>query len=194
MGAAGACPCASSMTRLSIRRLFGLLAGGLNSSRPRDGSCLIADRTLFLSLFRKASPCKPSMSSQFIEGSSFTMYIAFRHRICWPFRGDQPVNAATLSTRLNVAYELFEVRNGEHGLGRILRLGGTSPRGTVKSVRQEMREVLVKLKGSDGSVKRANAIRIRDEIQRSWESDGESSKELQKLFDILDGKLGKATG
>ena len=86
---------------------------------------------------------------------------------------------------LNVAYELFEVRNGEHGLAPIRRLADRVPTGTVDDVRHEVRQVLIQAKGEDGKVKRANAERIKVEMAKSWETGGSCRVELDKVLDEL---------
>ncbi|KAH8119121.1 UDP-Glycosyltransferase/glycogen phosphorylase, partial [Phellopilus nigrolimitatus] len=104
--------------------------------------------------------------------------------ICWPFRGDQPCNAINLTVNLNVAYELFEVRNGEHGLAPLLRLGEKSPSGAVDAVYHEAIEVIKKTKGEDGFMKRRNALRIRSEIDESWKGNGVCTSELVRMLDF----------
>lgn len=86
---------------------------------------------------------------------------------------------------LNVAYELFEVRNGEHGLAPLKRLGDRSPIGTVEAVRHETHHTFILARGDDGKIKRANAGRIRDEMAKSWEAGGSCRLELEKLLDEL---------
>ena len=49
-----------------------------------------------------------------------------------------------VTDNLGIGYELFEVRN-EHGLKPIHRLGDTKPRGTIESVREEVRLALMDL-------------------------------------------------
>jgi len=105
--------------------------------------------------------------------------------ICWPFRGDQPVNAVTLSVTLNVAYELFEARNGVHGLAPILRLGNRAPTGTVEAFVAEILSVLQQAKSEDGELKRSNARRISDEIKNTWVQGGSGWNEIGRLLQQL---------
>lgn len=84
----------------------------------------------------------------------------------------------------NVAYELFEVRNG-HGLRPILRLGGATPEGTVDAVRREAREVMTKVRGEDGEQKRKNVRQLRDELARGWEAEGRSWVEVKRILDSV---------
>ncbi|KAI5123071.1 hypothetical protein M0805_000505 [Coniferiporia weirii] len=104
--------------------------------------------------------------------------------ICWPFRGDQPCNAINLTVNLNVAYELFEVRNGVHGLAPLLRLGEKSPSGSLDAVYREVLEVLKLARGEDGATKRGNALRIQTEITKAWELNGVCNAELSKMLDF----------
>ncbi|EIN06282.1 hypothetical protein PUNSTDRAFT_106519 [Punctularia strigosozonata HHB-11173 SS5] len=73
-------------------------------------------------------------------------------------RGNQPVVAATLSSTLDVAYQLFE-----DGLRPIHRTG-KAPESTVDAVRREFAEVLDKMRGEDGTKKRQNVKRIQQEL------------------------------
>ncbi|KAI5116763.1 hypothetical protein M0805_004980 [Coniferiporia weirii] len=102
--------------------------------------------------------------------------------ICWPTMADQPQNAAQL-TRLNVSYELFEVRTGTYGLRPVHRLG-RAPVGTLEALREETRDVMARAFGADGREKRRNAERIRDEISGSWKEDGYCWKEIRGLLDF----------
>ena len=105
--------------------------------------------------------------------------------MCWPFRGDQPFNAVTLSSTLNVAYELFEARNGPHGLAPILRLNDRAPKGTVDAFTAEFINVLERAQGEDGASKRANAKRISDEIKDIWVEGGSGWVEVRRLVRYL---------
>lgn len=87
-------------------------------------------------------------------------------RICWPFFADQPSNAARLTDVLDVAYELYEVRNGL-GLKPIFR-NGKVPVATVEAVREEAARVLENAFLADGQRKRENLKRLRDAVLSSW--------------------------
>lgn len=104
-------------------------------------------------------------------------------RICWPFAGDQPVNAAILSSTLDVAYELFEVRTGTNGLKPIHRLGpeASAPSGTVQGMQVEVHDMLGRMRGEDGARKRANAQKLSEEIARGWDTNGPCQMELDRL-------------
>jgi hypothetical protein len=101
-------------------------------------------------------------------------------RICWDFAADQPVVALTLSSHLNAAYQLFEVRTGPHGLKPIHRTG-KAPEGTVEAVRKEITDVLEKMRGADGAAKRANAEKIREELARTQQEGGRAYQGLMSL-------------
>ncbi|KAI5117596.1 hypothetical protein M0805_004047 [Coniferiporia weirii] len=102
--------------------------------------------------------------------------------ICWPIMADQPYNAAQL-TRLNVSYELFEVRTGTYGLRPVHRLG-RAPVGTLEALREETRDMMTRAFGEDGREKRRNAERIRNQISGSWAEEGYCWKEIQGLLDF----------
>ena len=103
------------------------------------------------------------------------------YRICWDFSGDQPIVAATLSSSLDVAYQLFEVRTGVHGLKPIRRTGKT-PEGTVESVKREFTEVLANMRGADGTRKRENVKRIRDALVATGQEGGQARQALINLL------------
>jgi len=98
--------------------------------------------------------------------------------ICWPFFGDQPLNAAHLSVDLEVAYELIEVRTGS-GLKPLHRTG-KAPKGTVSAVREEAASVLERAFGEDGQKKRANMRKLQEDVLRSL-SEGTSHSDMKAL-------------
>ncbi|KAI0075143.1 UDP-Glycosyltransferase/glycogen phosphorylase [Panus rudis PR-1116 ss-1] len=104
--------------------------------------------------------------------------------ICWPFAGDQPLNAIRLSVVLNVGYELLEVRTGRLGLKPLYRTG-KAPRGTVEAVREEARSVLDNAFGEDGRVKRVNMEKLRDSALSAWKEGGPAKKEMERLVSVL---------
>lgn len=112
-------------------------------------------------------------------------------RICWPFEGDQPVNSALLSTTHDAAFELFEVRSGEHGLKTIHRRGpDASPlSGTDDAAQREIRDVLTRARGPDGARKRANAMRLSEAINRGWDDGGDCQVELETFAQSLIGDV-----
>jgi hypothetical protein len=89
-----------------------------------------------------------------------------------------------LSSSLDVAYQLFEVRTGIPGLKTIHRLG-RAPKGTVDSVKEEFADVLVKMRGPDGARKRQNAERIRDTLISTVQEGGQARQALVNLLDDL---------
>ncbi|OCH85806.1 UDP-Glycosyltransferase/glycogen phosphorylase [Obba rivulosa] len=104
--------------------------------------------------------------------------------ICWPYQGDQPVNAAHLVDNLDVAYELIEVRTGEHALKPIYRTGRV-PKGTVEAVHEEAREILAKAFKEDGARKRANMKRLQHSVAQAWQDDGPSQRAVKELVESL---------
>ena len=85
---------------------------------------------------------------------------------------------------LDVAYELYNIRDGEHGLKPLARFGPSakSLEGTPEAVAAEAREIFVKARSEDGARKRANAQRIGEELKRGWDMDGAFTKEVNKLL------------
>ena len=104
-------------------------------------------------------------------------------RIYFPIASEQPVNALIGSSILNVGYELFEIRSGKRGLKPLHRFGpGAKPiEGTLESVAREFREVLANAQGIDGTTKRANAVKIGNQLKRGWDQDGRYTKDLARL-------------
>ena len=94
------------------------------------------------------------------------------------------MNAAHLTTNLDVAYELIEVRTGERGLQPIHRLG-RAPVGTVQAVREEATLVLDKAFGEDGESKRANILKLREQVLTAWDVGGSGHRDLKSLRDAI---------
>ena len=94
------------------------------------------------------------------------------------------MNAAHLTTNLDVAYELIEVRTGERGLQPIHRLG-RAPVGTVQAVREEAALVLEKAFGEDGENKRANILKLREQVLAAWKAGGSGHRDLESLRDAI---------
>jgi hypothetical protein len=103
-----------------------------------------------------------------------------RRRIAWPLVFDQPGNAAHISLSLDVAFELIQVRTGIEGL-KCLRRGGI-PVGTCGSVAAEARDVLQRMKGSEGDRKRRNAEVVRDKLSRAWGNTGDGLEDFKRLL------------
>ncbi|EIN06277.1 UDP-Glycosyltransferase/glycogen phosphorylase [Punctularia strigosozonata HHB-11173 SS5] len=101
--------------------------------------------------------------------------------IAWPQAIDQVVNAVHISTNIKAGYELFETRSGEMGLKAILRTGKT-PEGTIDAVRREAKEVLELARGPDGQTRRANAIKVKEEMAQAWNEDGPAFTDFRKLL------------
>ena len=104
-------------------------------------------------------------------------------RIIWPFGSDQSLNAIIVSEKLQIGYELIEVRSG-NGLKPICR-NGRVPAGTVDAVKGEMREVLGKTFGEDGEKMRARLAGVRRAVLAEWEDDGASRCDIGAFLDNL---------
>ncbi|KAI0943612.1 hypothetical protein AcW1_002736 [Taiwanofungus camphoratus] len=103
--------------------------------------------------------------------------------ICWPFAFDQPTNSVHLTCNLDIAYELFEVRNA-HGLKPVHRIG-RAPQGSLAAVRQEARAVLEHAFGSEGQRKRMNAQRLKTTFARAWLESGEARLAIESFLDTF---------
>ena len=97
--------------------------------------------------------------------------------------GDQPLIALHL-VNIGVAYELLEVRTGEHGLKTIYRTG-KAPEGTVDAIRREMIDVLTKALGEDGEKKRAKLQELRHAVMQAWTENGPSKLAMESFLDSM---------
>jgi hypothetical protein len=76
---------------------------------------------------------------------------------------------------------LIQVRTGIEGLKRLHR-GGSPPVGTCKSVVAEARDVLRRIKGSEGDRKRKNAEVVRDKFSRAWKNAGDGLEDFKRIL------------
>ncbi|KAF9062782.1 hypothetical protein BDP27DRAFT_1336118 [Rhodocollybia butyracea] len=112
---------------------------------------------------------------------------SFEHKvplIFWPLGADQPLNAAVLSIMHKAAFELIEVRSGENGTKPLLRFENTDyePTFTVDAVKTEVEQLLVKIKGEEGRVVRANFEKLADEMGRNWDKGKQSRTDLDEFL------------
>ena len=98
------------------------------------------------------------------------------------------MNAASLTSTHDVAYELFELRSGE-GLRPIHRLGNRSPEGTVDSAQREFRDVLAKARGDDGARKRANIRALQSQLKEHWAPVSYNWRELERCLKVISYNL-----
>lgn len=103
-------------------------------------------------------------------------------RIGWPFVVDQPTNITHMVHNLDAAFELFEVRTGERGLQTIYRTGQT-PSGTPEAFQRELDGILKDMKGEVGSMKRANARRVGEQLAGAWREEGAARKAFEKFLE-----------
>ena len=91
-----------------------------------------------------------------------------------------------LTKNLDVAYELFEVRTGEHGLKQIHHTK-RAPIGTPNAVREEAVAILDKAFGDDGARKRTNIKQLREKVLAAWDENGSSRRDVQALVKDMTG-------
>ncbi|KAI0349914.1 UDP-Glycosyltransferase/glycogen phosphorylase [Trametes cingulata] len=103
--------------------------------------------------------------------------------ILWPIVMDQATNAVYLTHKLNVAYELLEVRHGT-GLGTVYRTG-KKPSGTVDAVKAELHGVLDQVFGPDGEDKRTRLRKLSCTLQEAWEAEGPSRQACEGFLDDI---------
>ena len=94
------------------------------------------------------------------------------------------MNAIHLSATLDIAYELFEIRTGEHAL-KPIRRNGYKPTGTPEAVRAELKDVLGKAFGEDGKRKRANVEKLQKATLEAWAPGGSSWRETERFLDYV---------
>lgn len=83
-----------------------------------------------------------------------------------------------------MGYELIEVRTGHAGLHTIYRNGRT-PKGTIKAVKEEARDVLVKAYGTDGAEKRKRLASLTHAVTREWEEGGAALRDVKTFLESL---------
>ncbi|OSC96929.1 glycosyltransferase family 1 protein [Trametes coccinea BRFM310] len=101
--------------------------------------------------------------------------------ILWPITVDQAPNAVHLTYNVEMAYELMEVRTGV-GAGP-LRRTGKAPLGTLDAVRDELRDVVGKAFGPDGTTKRQRLLGLRDTLEKAWTEGGIARQEVGQFLD-----------
>ena len=93
-------------------------------------------------------------------------------------------NAIHLEHNLDIAYDLIEIRTGDHGQ-KPVRRNGQVPVGSIEALRAEAVEVLGKAFGKDGERKRANVAKLRERVLTAWDEDGSSRQDAQRLLDDI---------
>jgi hypothetical protein len=100
----------------------------------------------------------------------------------WPFGGDQPSNATLMTVTHQAAFELVSVRTGE-GARQPCHLAGQIPIDfSIEGVRREVRELLEKLRGSEGAQVRTNAEALAVEMGKGWKRGGEADTQVDELL------------
>ncbi|KAK7437849.1 hypothetical protein VKT23_018286 [Stygiomarasmius scandens] len=107
-------------------------------------------------------------------------------QIYWPQAADQPPNAATVTFEHKAGFELIQVRTGERGTGRPYRFKDADlkdvPTFTVEAVREEIRDVLNKLKSDEGLVVRKNFEKMSKEFLSGWDEGGEARDSVERFL------------
>ncbi|KAL0572328.1 hypothetical protein V5O48_009632 [Marasmius crinis-equi] len=104
--------------------------------------------------------------------------------IFWPMGADQPLNAAILSLEHKASFELVSVRTGK-GTGQPHRLSGDSHdevQFTLDAVREELRQLLVKIRGEEGKAVAANVGKLSEQISQLWKEGGEARVEMEQFL------------
>ena len=129
---------------------------------------------VLLNLLEAVSLCKVFL--RLISGLGTYLF----GRICWPISADQPAAAAHLTTNLNVAFELFQVRTGD-GLKLVAR-NGVVAKGTREAVGVEIRETIDLSRSEKGQEMRRNAQQLKAKFAQTWEEDGTAKQEIRKFL------------
>ncbi|KAL0579714.1 hypothetical protein V5O48_002278 [Marasmius crinis-equi] len=102
--------------------------------------------------------------------------------IFWPFEADQPYNAAMITLNYRAGFELLSVRHEGSRQPFRCKESPEEQSFTAEAVRQEVKDLLVKIKADEGRVVRANAEKLSLEMSRSWEEGQGSFNNLQELL------------
>ena len=63
-----------------------------------------------------------------------------------------------------------------------LHRGGCPPVGTCESVAAEARDVLRRMKASEGDRKRRNAEVVRDKLGKAWKNEGDGLEDFKRFL------------
>jgi hypothetical protein len=97
-------------------------------------------------------------------------------RALWPLAGDQSINAAVLTLKHTAAFELLSVREGSAAQPALrAERAGIEVDFTVDGVREEARQLLVRIRGDEGARVRTNAEKLGEAMDASWHQGGEAS-------------------
>jgi hypothetical protein len=87
-----------------------------------------------------------------------------------------------LSVAHAAGFELVSVRDGSATRQPLRFVGQDTIDFSVDGVRNEMRELLVKLHNDDGARIRANAVRLGNDMSKGWQKGGEASREVERFL------------
>jgi hypothetical protein len=108
-------------------------------------------------------------------------YVAIR--ALWPLAGDQSINAAVLTLKHAAAFELLSVREGSAAQPALRsERAGIEVDFTVDGVREEARQLLVRIRGDEGARVRTNAEKLAEAMDAGWYQGGEASAQLEDLL------------
>ncbi|KAK7437858.1 hypothetical protein VKT23_018295 [Stygiomarasmius scandens] len=106
-------------------------------------------------------------------------------QIFWPFAADQPYNSALMSQVHKAAFELINVRTGP-GAQLPYRFKdlpeSEQPKFTVDAVREEICDLLIRLKGDEGLLVRKNFEQLAKTYLNGWEQYGEARGNMERFL------------
>ncbi|EJU03977.1 UDP-Glycosyltransferase/glycogen phosphorylase [Dacryopinax primogenitus] len=120
-------------------------------------------------------------------GGTFEALSAGVPVIAWPFMGDQPQNALSVSQVLDTGFDLLQIRTGAPGSPALrddINAGGTTILGTEEAIKSELRDILERAQGKDGARKRENAQKAKAVILNAVNQGGSAHKAFGEL-DLL---------
>ncbi|KAG8907629.1 hypothetical protein FRC01_007614 [Tulasnella sp. 417] len=124
----------------------------------------------------------PSIGVFLSHGGLNSMWEALLAKVLcvyWPFAVDQPLNAAYLTTKVDCAFELLQVRTGP---GADPPLRGGSIDGSNDAVKAEIKQIAEDIKGEVGERKRQNLAAFREKILAELAEGGDSYEAIDHLI------------
>ncbi|KAF9257353.1 UDP-Glycosyltransferase/glycogen phosphorylase [Marasmius fiardii PR-910] len=105
--------------------------------------------------------------------------------IFWPMGADQPMNASLMTRRHRAGFQLISVRTGKHA--KKPYQCEQQPLFDVEAVREELGQLLDKMKGEEGRTVRRNLERLREGVLEGFAEGGEARVEIEGILkeDVL---------